>query len=59
VKPAIMDLDTEYSEYKVYIEDFAKTIDPHDQLPLRVSGYCLRDFEIHGEILEWINVYLG
>lgn len=54
-----MDLDAEYSEYKLYIEDFAKTIDPNDQLPLRVSGYCLRDFEILGEILEWTNIYLG
>lgn len=54
-----MDLDAEYSEYKAYIEEFAKTIDPNDQLPLRVSGYCLRDFEIHGEILDWLMSYLG
>lgn len=55
----MMDLDAEYSEYKAYIEDFAKTIDPNDQLPLRVSGYCLRDYEIHGEVLDWVGTYLG
>jgi hypothetical protein len=54
-----MDLDTEYEEYRVYVEEFAKTIDWEDQLPLRVSGYCLREFEINGEIVEWINTYLG
>lgn len=37
-----MDVETEYAEYKAYIEEFAKTIDPNDQLPLRVSGYSLR-----------------
>ncbi|KAG5676284.1 hypothetical protein PVAND_006132 [Polypedilum vanderplanki] len=54
-----MNLDVEYAEYRNYIEEFAKTIDPHDQLPLRVSGYCLRDYEIHGEIIQWLIVYLG
>ncbi|KAL7041952.1 hypothetical protein ACKWTF_000968 [Chironomus riparius] len=54
-----MNLDAEYGEYREYIEEFAKTIDPHDQLPLRVSGYCLRDYEIHGEIIEWLLIYLG
>ena len=54
-----MDLDTEYEEYRAYVDEFAKTIDWEDQLPLRVSGYCLRDFEVHGEILEWTNTYLG
>lgn len=54
-----MDLNAEYSEYRLYIEDFAKTIDPLDQLPLRVSGYLLKDFEIHGEILDWLMNYLG
>lgn len=54
-----MDLDAEYAEYKEYIACFVSTIDPNDQLPLRVSGYCLRDFEIHGEILDWLMSYLG
>jgi hypothetical protein len=54
-----MDLDSEYAEYRQYIDEFAKTIDPDDQLPLRVAGYCLRDFEIHGECLDWLNNYLG
>lgn len=54
-----MDLDAEYAEYRSFVEEFAKTIDPHDQLPLRVSGYSLKDFEIHGEILDWLMNYLG
>lgn len=55
----IMDLDSEYAEYRTYIAEFAKTIDPDDQLPLRVAGYCLKDYEIHGECLDWLNNYLG
>lgn len=39
------DLCAEYAEYKKYISSFAETIDPLDQLPLRVSGYC-KDSEI-------------
>lgn len=29
-----MNLDVEYAEYKVYIEEFAKTIDPVNNLQL-------------------------
>lgn len=75
-----MDLEAEYAEYKAYIDDFAKTIDPvrflwarksavefmqitfkfqDDQLPLRTAGYCLRDYEVHGEVTDWIITYLG
>lgn len=54
-----MDLDAEYSEYRAFITEFVRNIDPNDQLPIRVSGYCLRDYEIHGEILDWIINYLS
>lgn len=30
-----------------------------DQLPLRTAGYCLRDYEVHGEVTDWIITYLG
>lgn len=54
-----MDFDDDYLVYRAYIDEFSSTIDLQDQLPVRVSGYCLREFEIHGEIIDWLISYLG
>lgn len=48
-----------YALYRSFIAEFASTIDPFDQLPIRISGYCLKENEIYGEVVDWIMNYLS
>ncbi|GLH10444.1 Uncharacterized protein GBIM_15411 [Gryllus bimaculatus] len=45
--------------YKRFFDNFAKTVDPDDQLPVRVAGYRLWDNEIVGETVDWTLQYLS
>ncbi|XP_066996161.1 protein phosphatase 1E [Anabrus simplex] len=45
--------------YKRFFDDFAATINPDDQLPVKVAGYYLCDTELVGEIVDWTLQYLN
>ncbi|XP_049831416.1 LOW QUALITY PROTEIN: titin-like [Schistocerca gregaria] len=53
------DTDDYLSVYKKFFDDFAATVNPDDQLPVRVAGYFLREDEIVGEIVDWTLQYLN
>lgn len=52
-------VNDDYAEYRAFLSKFLKTIDPLDQLPFRVAGYCLKEQEVYGEVLDWLMVYLS
>jgi hypothetical protein len=45
--------------YRRFFEEFATTVNPNDQLPVKVAGYYLYDSEIVGEIVDWTLQYLN
>lgn len=45
--------------YRRFFEEFATTLNPNDQLPVKVAGYYLRESEIVGEIVDWTLQYLN
>lgn len=48
-----------YAVYRKFLEDFAASVDPTDQLPVRVAGYTLTEAELAGEIMDWTYQYLA
>lgn len=55
----IMANNVDYSSYRKFLEDFAASVDPTDQLPVRVAGYTLTEPELVGEIMDWTYQYLA
>lgn len=51
--------NADYSEYRKFLEDFASSVDPNDQLPVKVGGYTLHEAELSGEIIDWTSQYLA
>lgn len=49
----------DYSSYRKFLDDFADSVDPTDQLPVRVAGYTLNESELEGEIMDWTYQYLA
>lgn len=47
------------SVYKKFFDDFAATVDPDDQLPVKVAAYNLYENEIVGEVVDWTLQYLN
>ncbi|KAJ9582389.1 hypothetical protein L9F63_003242, partial [Diploptera punctata] len=47
------------SMYRHFFEEFARTVNPDDQLPVKVGGYYLYDVELVGEIVDWTLQYLS
>ena len=47
------------SVYRRFFEEFARTVNPDDQLPVKVGGYYLCDTELVGEIVDWTLQYLN
>ncbi|XP_063238869.1 uncharacterized protein LOC134540210 [Bacillus rossius redtenbacheri] len=45
--------------YKKFFEDFAASIEPYDQLPVKVAGYYIRESEVTGEVVDWTLQYLS
>lgn len=55
----VSDAGTElFDDYRLFLEYFAKNVDPTDQLPVRVPNYTLEDSEITGAIIDWMIQYL-
>ena len=52
-------MDTDYSEYRDFLEYFKKNTDPNDSLPFRVGGYELSEKEVTGEVIDWTMQYLN
>lgn len=45
--------------YKQFFVRFSSSVDPSDQLPVKVAGYNLSDFEIVGAVTDWCLQYLN
>lgn len=48
-----------FTKYREFLENFAKNVDPTDQLPVRVPNYTLEECEISGAVIDWMIQYLG
>ncbi|XP_018318809.1 protein phosphatase 1E isoform X3 [Agrilus planipennis] len=46
-------------EYRQFFENFAQTVNPNDQLPVRLSSYKLVNTEVVGGIIDWSTQYLN
>lgn len=44
--------------YRNFFERFALTVDPSDQLPVKVAGYNVTESEIVGAVGDWVLQYL-
>lgn len=47
------------TEYRVFFEKFAATVNPEDQLPVHIAGYSVSRDELPGEVLYWTMQYLS
>ncbi|XP_075220815.1 uncharacterized protein LOC142324071 [Lycorma delicatula] len=45
--------------YRKFFEDFESSVNPKDQLPVKVAGYHVAEFEISGEVADWALQYLN
>ncbi|KAI4460957.1 importin beta [Holotrichia oblita] len=45
-------------EYRKFFEYFAETVNPHDQLPVKLACYKLVNVEVVGGIIDWTTQYL-
>ncbi|CAH1966460.1 unnamed protein product [Acanthoscelides obtectus] len=45
--------------YREFFENFAQTVNPNDQLPVRLAGYKLLGTEVVGGIIDWTTQYLS
>lgn len=44
--------------YREFFENFAKTVNPHDQLPVKLSSYKFINEEVIGGIIDWTTQHL-
>lgn len=47
------------TSYKQFFSRFSSSVDPSDQLPVKVAGYNLSEFELVGAITDWCLQYLN
>ncbi|XP_044754607.1 uncharacterized protein LOC123313693 isoform X2 [Coccinella septempunctata] len=47
------------NDYRNFFQYFHETLDPNDQLPVRISSYRLFKEEVVGAIFNWTNQYLN
>lgn len=45
--------------YRRFFDNFASSVDPTDQLPVKVASYNLTKFEIAGAVTDWCLQYLN
>lgn len=50
--------DDYLTTYRQFFEDFQRTVNPNDQLPVKLSTYRLINVEVVGGIIDWTNQYL-
>lgn len=48
-----------HDTYRAFLEEFARNVDPTDQLPVRVPNFVLTPDEITGSIIDWSVQYLN
>lgn len=44
--------------YREFFAEFAKTVNPNDQLPVKLACYKLLNVEVVGGIIDWTTQYL-
>ncbi|XP_023311982.1 mucin-2 isoform X3 [Anoplophora glabripennis] len=44
--------------YREFFENFAQTVNPNDQLPVKLASYKLVNIEVVGGIIDWTTQYL-
>lgn len=51
--------DDYLTEYRQFFENFAQTVNPNDQLPVKLASYKLVNVEVVGAIIDWTTQYLN
>jgi protein phosphatase 1E len=44
--------------YREFFENFALTVNPNDQLPVKLASYKLINLEVIGGVIDWTTQYL-
>lgn len=50
--------DDYLTTYREFFERFAQTVNPNDQLPVKLASYKLLNVEVIGAIIDWTTQYL-
>lgn len=50
--------DDYLTSYREFFEYFAQTVNPNDQLPVKLASYKLLNMEVVGGIIDWTTQYL-
>lgn len=45
--------------YQQFFEYFAQTVNPNDQLPVKLASYKIVNVEVVGSIIEWTTQYFN
>lgn len=53
-----MERGTNYEEFQHFLQKFTESIDPGDQLPIRVSNYTITKDEFKPEVVNFARQYL-
>lgn len=59
ISVAQMANDDFLNEYRQFFQYFDETLDPNDQLPVKLASYKLFQKEVVGAIFNWTNQYLS
>lgn len=51
--------DDYLTEFRQFFEVFAQTVNPEDQLPVKLASYKLVNVEVVGAIIDWTTQYLN
>lgn len=51
--------DDYLNDYRKFFEYFAQTVNPNDQLPVKLASYKLVNVEVVGGIIDWTTQYLN
>ncbi|XP_030764187.1 SH3 domain-containing protein C23A1.17-like isoform X2 [Sitophilus oryzae] len=51
--------DDYLTTYREFFEHFAETVNPNDQLPVKLASYKLINVEVVGAIIDWTTQYLS
>ncbi|XP_017778953.1 PREDICTED: uncharacterized protein LOC108564419, partial [Nicrophorus vespilloides] len=50
--------DDYLTEYRQFFEAFAQTVNPNEQLPVKLGSYKFINLEVVGGIIDWTTQYL-
>ncbi|XP_066247758.1 uncharacterized protein [Euwallacea similis] len=51
--------DDYLNNYRKFFEYFAQTVNPNDQLPVKLGSYKILNLEVVGGIIDWTSQYLS